>query len=266
VGLTWSAHISWLFGDQAFLDRVAAARRAGFRLVETTWPAPAEREGLPAALAEQGVGVALLNCDAGAVHRGERGFVNDPARREEARDAFAAAVGLAARVGAPAVNVLVGRSLPGVSAAAQRAALIGNLRAFAAEADAHGVGVVIEPLNEIENPGYLAPTPDAVVELIDACAPPAPIALLLDIYHVARAGGDPVAAIERHGERIGHIQLADVPGRGMPGTGSLDFATILAALDASVYDGAVGLEFEPHPERDPPLEGLLRDARLPVRA
>jgi hydroxypyruvate isomerase len=244
VSLRWSAHISWLFGELPYLERVGAARRAGLDWIETAWPAPAEHDGLARAIAEHGVGVALLNCDAGDVANGERGFVNDPARREEAERAFLAAAELAQRVGARELNVLVGRELPGIGRERQLRAVVDALRAFAEEARARGLGIALEPLNEIENPGFLAPTPEAAAALIEQVGSDA-VGLLLDVYHVARAGAKPAAAIERHAALIRHVQLADFPGRGQPGSGVLDIWALLHTLDASGYAGAVGLEYEP---------------------
>ncbi len=242
--MRFSAHISWLFAELPYIERVAAARRAGFGTIESAWPDDAEdRAALPGAVAAAGVEVALLNAPAGDVARGERGFVNDPARREEAERAFAQALELARALGAPHVNVLVGRALPGVPVARQRAAVVAALRAFAPVAAAAGVRIVLEPLNANENPGFLAPSVDDALALIEE-AGETDVGVLFDCYHVARDGGDPLATIARHGERIWHVQLSDFPGRGAPGTGTLDFAAILDALAASGYDGAVGLEYE----------------------
>jgi hydroxypyruvate isomerase len=260
----WSAHISWLFSELPYLERVSAARAAGFGLIESAWPEfEQDRAGLAPAVAEQrrvapGFAVALLNCPAGDVTAGERGFVNDDARREEAEAAFAQTVELAVAIGARNLNLLVGRALPDVPRARQRAAVIDALRSFAPVADAAGLRILLEPLNSLESPGFLAPTPDAAVELIEAAADER-VGLLLDVYHVARVGDDPVAAIERHAEWIGHVQLSDPPARRAPGTGTLDFIAILGALAASGYDGAVGLEYQP----DGPTEaGLAAVARL----
>jgi hydroxypyruvate isomerase len=219
---------------------------------------------LPEAVAEQrgaapGFAVALLNCPAGDVAAGERGFVNDDARREEAGAAFAQTVELAVAIGARNLNLLVGRALPGVPQARQRAAVIDTLRSFAPVADAAGLRIVLEPLNSIDSPGFLAPTPDAAVELIEATGDDR-LGLLLDVYHVARMREDPVAAIDRHAERIGHVQFSDCPGRGAPGTGALDFVAILTQLDVSGYAGAVGLEYEPRGPTEPTL-ALMRNAR-----
>lgn len=252
--MRWSAHISWLFAELPFLERVGAARAAGFSTIESAWPeAERDRAMLPAAVAEHGVDVALLNCAAGDAAGGERGFVNDDSRREEAERAFADALALAAAVGAPNVNVFVGRALPGVPESRQRAAIVAALRSFAPLAADAGVRILLEPVNAIEHPGFLAPTPDAAVALIEEVGDDR-LGLLLDVHHVARAGDDPLDAIARHGERIGHVQVSDHPGRGAPGTGRLDFAAIFEALAASGYDGAVGLEYEPRGPTEPTLE------------
>jgi hydroxypyruvate isomerase len=116
--------------------------------------------------------------------------------------------------------------------------------------------IALEPINAIENPGFLAPDPDAATALIEAAGDDR-VGLLFDAYHVARVGGDPLAAIARQGGRIWHVQLSDHPGRGAPGTGALDFAAILDALVASRYGGAVGLEYEPKGRTEPTL-GFVR--------
>lgn len=259
MSLAWSAHISWLFAERPYLERVAAAREAGFAWIETTWPQPADRGLLAQAVGEQGLGVALLNCDAGDTERGERGLINDPSRRREAERAFLAAAELAQQLGTGNLNLLVGRSLPGVGLARQRDCVLGALRSFGPEAAARGLRILLEPINAIEFPGYMAPTPRDAIELIESSGAEG-LGLLLDVYHVARGGGDPKEAIDRASGLIGHVQLADFPGRGPPGSGALDIWGILERLDASGYMGPVGLEYEPRGSTEASLE-FLRDER-----
>jgi hydroxypyruvate isomerase len=263
VSLAFSAHISWLFGELPYLQRVGAARRAGFDWIETAWPDPHDVELLPRAVAEHRVGVALLNCPAGDVAGGERGFINDPARSQEAEQAFLAAAELAQRLGARSLNLLVGRALPGVGPARQRDCVLAALRSLGPQAAARGLRLLLEPLNALENPGYLAPTPREAIELIERSGADG-LGLLLDVYHVARAGGDPLAAIDQAGGLIGHVQISDWPGRGQPGTGSLDMRGILEHLGASGYEGAVGLEYEPRGTTEASLSFLGDERAWPL--
>src|SRR5262249_34243455 len=109
----WSAHLSMLFTEVPLLDRPGAARAAGFTTVETWWPGAAA-DGWAGAVASAGVAVALLNADGGDIGAGERGFLNVAALRERELGRIDAALALAARVGAPRVNVLAGRLEPGI--------------------------------------------------------------------------------------------------------------------------------------------------------
>lgn len=241
---------------------MGAARRAGFRWIETAWPDREDRERLPDIVAEEGIGVALLNCGAGEVALGERGFLNDPTRREEAELAFLDAAELAQRLRAPCLNVLVGRTLAGVGLARQREAVLGSLRTFAPEAAARGLHLLIEPVNSLDHPGYLAPTLKAATELIEQSASDG-LGVVLDVYHVAREGDDPMTAIERYGDLIGHVQISDCPGRGQPGSGSLDIGAILERIAGGGYTGSIGLEYEPRGSSEASL-AFLRDERFPV--
>jgi hydroxypyruvate isomerase len=241
---------------------VGAARSAGFDRIETAWPEDADPGGLPSAVHEQGVGVALLNCPAGDTARGDRGFVNDPRRADEAWQAFTAAADLAEQLGARHLNLLVGRALPG-PLAPQRRAVVDALRRFAPEASARGLRILIEPVNAGENPGYLAPTPDDVAELLAEAGSEA-TGLLLDVYHVAAAGLDPAATIDAHFGLIGHVQISDWPGRGPPGSGELDLRGALSRLASHSYTGAVGLEYDPRGPTEPTLAFLDRDPPWPA--
>jgi len=104
--------------------------------------------------------------------------------------------------------------------------------------------VLLEALNPTETPRYLLHGTDAVLEMIERVGRPN-VAFQLDVYHLAMAGEDPIESIRRAGPHIGNVQLADVPGRHEPGTGSLPFGAILDALDEAGYTGAIGLEFNP---------------------
>jgi hydroxypyruvate isomerase len=233
-----------LFTELPYLERPGAAREAGFSTVETWWPRP----GLGAEWADEvrrhGLDVALVNCDGGSIEAGERGFLNDPARRDESVQAFREAVALASRAGAPRINLLVGRELRDTPRSAQLDTAVAVVRECAALAEREGLVILIEPINELDVPGYLVPTPARAVEFVEAVGSEA-VRLLYDAYHVARGGADPIVDVASWIGLVEHVHYADCPGRGAPGTGSVDLARFVDALEPAGYGGVVGLEFDP---------------------
>lgn len=253
--IRYSAHLSMLFTELPPLARPAAARAAGFTLVESWWP-PGDDSGAWAdAVTAAGIGVSCLNADCGDIAAGERGFCNLPERDADTFAAVTAALDLAERVGAPTVNVLPGLVAPDRPRDGQIAHAASVYRELGALAAARGRTVVIEPINAVDVPAYLLPTPAAVVDLIRRVDRP-DVRMLFDAYHCARAGGDPIAEATRHVDVIGHVQYADCPGRGAPGTGDIPLAPFRAALAAAGYGGAIGLEYDPRGPTGPTLPDL----------
>jgi hydroxypyruvate isomerase len=271
------ANLSIIFARLPFLQRFAAASAAGFDLVEFWWPHAEFASGLTEnqivdAVRRAGARVEMLNFDGGDLPSGDRGLAGDPKRAAEFRANVPRALALASRLGCTKLNALAG-TVVGASASNQRDILRESV-AFAADAAANtGATVLVEPLNIEETPGYLLPDVASALALIDH-AGVASVRLQLDVYHVARGGDDPVAAIRRAAGRIGHVQIADVPGRHEPGTGNLDFAAIFRTLQAVGYGGNIGLEYVPtNPNapdfayRDPlrvVLDGIVNHTAIPI--
>jgi hydroxypyruvate isomerase len=251
--VTWSAHLSLLFAELPPLERPAAAAAAGFAEVESWWPA--EPEAWAAAVAAAGVGLACVNADGGDVAAGERGFLNVPERREWCLRSVAAAIAVARALGGRAVNVLAGLDTGAAPVEEQRAVAREVLLACAPAARAAGVVLVVEHLNPVDVPATLLPTPAAAAAFVRACDDPG-IALLYDAYHAAMAGIDPVADAGTHAGLIGHAQYADAPGRGAPGTGTVDVLAFARALRRAGYGGPIGLELDPGPGGSAALAAL----------
>ena len=243
------ANLSIIFSRMPFLDRFEAASRAGFDLVECWWPHAEFADGLREdavvdAVARAGVSVVMLNFDGGDLPAGDRGLAGDPRRAAEFRANVPQALALAGRLGCAKLNALAGKAVPGVPLAEQMALLSESVAFAAREAAGSGAMVLVEPLNLPETPGYLLPDVTTALDLIGTIRHPN-VKLQADVYHIARAGADPVAAIRQAAGQIGHVQLADLPGRHEPGTGDLPFREILDALHAVGYDGDIGLEYVP---------------------
>ena len=245
----FAANLSILFPTLPYVDRYKAAADAGFSLVETWWPTDALAAGVTVGdiigLAESnGLRAVLVNFDAGDMKSGDRGLAGDPDRTEAFRANVPVAIELARRLGSRKLNALAGNAISDADRPAQLELLVKNVRFAADTAAAAGMTVLLEPLNPRETPRYLIQSAGAALDIIERIGRPN-VALQLDVYHVAMADEDVFAATARAGARIGHVQLADVPGRHEPGTGDLPFPAILDAIEAAGYAGPLGLEFVP---------------------
>ena len=242
--IRWSAHLSMLFTEYHPLERPGAAGSAGFELVESWWPPADDLDEWVQAVRSAGVGVSCLNAGGGDIAAGERGFCNLPEHDEQTFAAVRAALATAERVGCPCVNVLPGRLVAERPAADQLAHAAEVYRRLGDLAAASGRIIVVEPINELDVPGYLTPTPATTATLLEQVDHPN-VRMLFDAYHCARAGGDPVRDVGGFIGMIGHVQYADAPGRGAPGTGTVPIHRFVDALERAGYDGAIGLEYSP---------------------
>lgn len=238
----FAANVAWLFTDLPWPDRFAAARAAGFGAVEFPWPEDPARTA--EAVASAGVRVAMLNMPAGNLATGERGWPNDPARTDEWRAAFTQALGLAGSVSCPVINVLAGNVVDGVARDRQWTCLQDNLKWALPIARQAGVTLVTELLNRQENPRYLLTTLDDAELMLERLGRLG-WRLQLDTYHLGRTESGVAAALRRAGPWVGHLQVADLPGRHEPGTGIIDWRAVGGALRDIGYEGAIGLEYAP---------------------
>ncbi|GAB3457021.1 hydroxypyruvate isomerase family protein [Actinophytocola sediminis] len=242
--LRFDVNLSILFTELPLLERPAAAAACGFDAVELWWPFPgpepadAELDALARAIDDAGVRLVGLNFDAGDMAAGDRGLLSARSTSERFRDNIDVAVGFAGRMGCTVLNALYGNTSEDTD---HELALV-NLALAVTAASQIGATVVIEAINAHENPRYPLTTSKAALEVVDQVPG---TAFLADLYHLHRMGEDPAALITGNAGRFGHVQIADSPGRGQPGTGEIDWAEVFGLLAASPYDGYVGLEYRP---------------------
>jgi hydroxypyruvate isomerase len=242
--MRYSVNVSILFTEVPFLERFARAREAGFTAVELWWPRGEDLSATRAAIEDAGVDVILLNFDAGDMPAGDRGLISDPSRRDAFRENVPVALELARAVGCTKLNALAGHELPDHEREAQLELARENV-GFAADAAAEqGADVLIEAVNTIENGPYLFSRTDQAADFARSVGRDN-VRLQYDAYHMQRMEGNLVATIERHFDAIAHVQIADSPGRGQPGTGEINFDYVLGRLEELGYDGYVGLEYKP---------------------
>ena len=242
--MRFSANVSILFKEVPFLERFGRVREAGFSAVEFWWPSGEDLGEVEAAIRDAGLSVALFNFDAGDMPAGERGLVSDPGLVEQFRENVPVALGLAQRLGCRRMNVLVGHEKYGMGRGDQLALARENV-AFAADAAREAeVTVMVEAVNTFENGPYLLYTTGQAVEFVEGVGREN-VKIQHDFYHMQRMEGNLVATLRDNIGHIGHVQIADSPGRGEPGTGEIHYPYVLAELEDLGYDGYVGLEYNP---------------------
>ena len=252
MNATYTVNCSILLTDRPLLDRPRAARDAGFEAVEFWWPfespTPSDAEVTAFTRAIQNAGVQLtgLNFAAGDMPAGNRGILSDPSTTTAFRDSVDVAVGIAETLGTRAFNALYGNRADDLSAATQDDVATENL-AFASRAAGRiGATVLIEPVSGA--PRYPLRSAADAIRVIDRVHDEhgaTNLRLLADFYHLYVNGDDVPAAIRDHGDQIGHVQIADAPGRGEPGTGEIPLDGYLAQLFSQGYTGYIGLEYKP---------------------
>jgi hydroxypyruvate isomerase len=243
----FAANLSFLWQELPFLDRFGAAGEAGFSRVEYMFPYEHPAQELRARLDAAGLEQVLFNLPAGDWAAGDRGIASAPGQMREFRAGVEEALAYADALDVWQLNCLAGLRIDDVSPAAQRATLVDNVRHAARRLHAAGRRLLVEPVNTFDVPGFLVPTTGEALRLLDEVGEPN-VLLQFDAYHVQRMEGDPAGRLAAVLDRVGHVQVADFPGRHQPGTGEIDFAALFGRLDDAGYPGAVGLEYVPTPD------------------
>jgi len=240
----FAANLTMLFTELPFMQRFEAAAKAGFEAVEYLFPYAFAKEELAAALKAHGLKQVLHNLPAGDWDAGERGIACHPDRVQEFRDGVPRAIDYATALGCPQVNCLAGKLPAGVSEADARRTLVENLRFAAEQLRGANIRLLVEPINTFDIPGFFVNRTAQALAILDE-VDSSNLFLQYDIYHAQRMEGELAANLRQHLARIGHIQLADNPGRGEPGTGEINYAWLFKHIDAIGYTGWIGCEYKP---------------------
>jgi len=244
-----SACICMVFREEKdFVKRVAKVKEAGLPAFEFWGWNGVDLDGVLAAKKETGLDLAAIcvdSADPAMKQAWPKGILVNP----EMRDIFVAAtresLAVANRLGCRTLIATVGNEQPGLSPWQMHDSIVAGLRAVAADAEKAGVTIVLEPLNTLVNhKGYYLWSSREGFDILRAVGSPN-IKLLFDIYHQQIMEGNVIQNITESIGLIGHFHSADVPGRHEFGTGELNYANILAAIDKAGYQGYVGLEYGP---------------------
>ena len=253
--LRFSANLSMLFTEVEFPQRFERAANAGFGAVEVQFPYDWDVERLAEKLKQNNLKLVLHNLPPGKWDQGERGIATMPDRVAEFQESVSKAIRYAKALRCPCLNCLVGMVPDQTPQEKVRQTLADNLT-FAAEAlQAEKINLVIEMLNSRDVPGfYLNNTADAL-KLIDEINHPN-LKMQYDVYHMQIMEGDLARTIQENIDKIGHIQIADNPGRHQPGTGEINFTNLFKFIEASGYKGWIGCEYLPEGRTEDTLQFL----------
>ncbi|HVR04363.1 MAG TPA: hydroxypyruvate isomerase [Polyangia bacterium] len=241
------ANLTFMFNEVEFLDRFDAAAKAGFKGVEYLAPYVAPAAQIGDRLSKAKLTQVLFNLPAGDWAAGERGMAVDPRRVGEFQDGVGKAVEYAKALSCKQVNCLAGIAPKDVAPEKMRDTLIANLRFAADRLAGEGIKLLVEPINTRDIPGFYMTHTQQALDVIQAVGS-SNLWLQYDIYHMQIMEGDLAMTIEKNLSRIGHMQLADNPGRHEPGTGEINYGFLLPRIDELGYQGWIGCEYKPAAE------------------
>lgn len=252
----FSANLGFLWAGLSLPQAIHAAKTAGFDAVECHWPYDCPPQDVKAALTDTGLVMLGLNTRRGDVDKGENGLSALPDRITEARAAIDEALQYAVAINARNIHVMAGFA----QGQAAHDVFVANLRYACTAAAAHGITILIEPLNRYDAPGYFLTTTDQAKDIIAAVAEPN-MALMFDCYHVQLMEGDLTHRLTALLPIIGHIQFASVPDRGAPDDGEINYAHIFRVISELGYAAPLGAEYKPKGPTETSLAWLPKIAR-----
>jgi hydroxypyruvate isomerase len=248
----FAANLTMLFTELDFLDRFDAAASAGFKAVEFLFPYSYKLDEIGERLSRHDLGLVLHNLPAGNWSAGDRGIACLPDRVDEYRSGVARAIKYATELGCSQLNCLAGIGPNGVDPKVLYETFTENLRITANLLERSGIRLLIEPINTRDVPGFFLKGTQQAVEIIRDVGS-SNLKIQYDVYHMQIMEGDLASTIERNLDLIGHIQVAENPGRHEPGTGEINFDFLFDFLDSIGYQGWIGCEYKP---KTTTVEGL----------
>ncbi|XP_069378747.1 putative hydroxypyruvate isomerase isoform X2 [Paralichthys olivaceus] len=249
--LKFCANISWLFTEMPdFSQRIHAAASAGFQAVEAAWLYDSDLKELQRARAAAGVEVVLINTPPGDVKAGDLGLGSVPGREAEFRQGLVMAIEYAKALDCKRIHLMAGR----VPVGSQRTAVVKEMEAvfvqnltYAADIlSKEGITGLVEPINtRITDPRYFLDCPHQAAVILGKVGQPN-IKLQMDIFHWQIMDGNLTHNINKYFPIIGHIQIAQVPGRNEPDSkGELNYNYLFKTLENNGYQGYIGCEYKP---------------------
>ena len=238
--MKFSANLGFLWTDRPLPEAIKAASHAGFDAVECHWPYQTPAEEVVNALRSTGLDMLGLNTVRGDVEAGENGLSALPGREAEAKDAIDQAIEYAQAIATKNIHVMAGNA----EGDAAKAVFMSNLQYAADQAEAHGITILIEPLNHYDAPGYFLNSSKQAAQIIQEIKAPN-LKIMFDCYHLQIMEGNITRSLQTLLPIIGHIQIASIPDRSEPDHGELNYTHVMKTIAEIGYTAPIGAEYRP---------------------
>ncbi len=245
----FAANLSWMLQERPMLERFRAARELGFNAVECQFPYDHSPEELAEACRDADLQFVMFNAPPGDMKAGEYGISGLPGREAEFRDTFVKSLTYAKVMKSRFIHVLAGIVPEGESRARCHDIYVENLAWAAQTSQEAGVGVLIEPINTFERPGYLTTLTSEARETLVRVGH-SNLGIQYDFHNAQLMEGCLTRALEENIASIRHMQIAGVPGRTPPDEGEMNYPYLFQVIERLGYGGWVGCEYRPHGKHD----------------
>jgi hydroxypyruvate isomerase len=240
----FAANLTMLFNEAPFMERFERASKSGFKAVEFLFPYAFSASEIKQELDRNNLKLVLHNLPAGDWDAGERGIACLPDRVDKFHSGVTKAIEYAKALGVPQLNCLAGKMPEGVNTKLLHDTFVSNLKYAAMELKKANLKLLIEPINTFDIPGFFLSTTQQAIDIINEVGADN-LYVQYDIYHAQRMEGELSNTIKKNFNKIGHIQLADNPGRNEPGTGEINYPYLFKLIDSLGYTGWIGCEYKP---------------------
>lgn len=240
--MRYSACIDMMYSNSEFYDRFGLAKENGFDTVEFWKWSNKDLDKVKRKLDENELSFSVLNIDSNNSKLSydlSRGILNS-GRKEDFLGAIEESIPVYNFLGASGLIVLIGETSD-KPYEEQVNNITECLLAAKPMVEKANINLIVEPLNSYDRKNYFLPRSKEVIKVIREVNS-SNIKLLLDLYHEQMMAGNLIKTLTESIDIIGHIHVADVPGRHEPGTGEINYKNIIKSID-DIYGGYVGLEF-----------------------
>ena len=241
----FAANLGWMLQEVPMLERFQLARELGFSAAECPLPYEFSPQDLADACQAAGLEFIMFNAPPGDTDEGEYGVAGLPGREPEFRESIDVALGYATALNSRFIHVLAGIIPSGENIDRCRDVYCENLAWAAEKCAGSSIGVLIEPINTYERPGYLT---TLTLEARDALRRVGHdnLAIQYDFHNAQLMEGSLTATLSENIDLVRHMQIAGVPGRTPPHEGEMNYPYLFRLIDDLGYQGWVGCEYRPH--------------------